>query len=195
MPVSRWNALGISRRRATPSLFFSASTCARAVLGEMPMHTPISPSVKPLARSVRTCFWRCDSLTIPDWISCRSPICCLTANCTRCHCGAPIQGQSTCREQTGHASPTWHGVPMAVAAKADSAILRARETGPTLAVSAVQENRRRRDIERSDPLCCYASKVPPTSAGDVTLRDGCLRGSREICHRLRCCCCGRGQAH
>lgn len=56
MPVNRWNALGISRRRATPSLCFSASTCALAVLGEIPSRSPISSSVKPSARSERTCL-------------------------------------------------------------------------------------------------------------------------------------------
>lgn len=46
----------ISRRRGTPSLCFSASTCALAVLGEMSSRSPISSSVKPSARSERTCF-------------------------------------------------------------------------------------------------------------------------------------------
>lgn len=57
-PVSRRNAAGICRRRATPSFARSASLCAFAVRAEIPRKTPTSSFEHPAAISATTSRWR-----------------------------------------------------------------------------------------------------------------------------------------
>lgn len=57
-PVIRRNAIGIWRRRRTPSFWRSTSQCALAVLGEIPSRAPTSSFEHPAAISATTSRWR-----------------------------------------------------------------------------------------------------------------------------------------